>query len=288
MQVQSFYDKDTATFTYVVNDVSKQCVVIDPVLDYDMASGRVSTHSADRVVAYVREQGLKTVWILETHAHADHLTGSAYLKKHLGGKVAIGAHIRDVLRTFIPMLDIAHDTHEDGRQFDRLLEDGEVLALGEEEIRVMHTPGHTPACVSYLIGDAVFVGDTVFAPAMGAARTDFPGGSAVTLYRSIQKLFALPGNTRMYVGHDYPSVPGQERCMATVDEQRASNVLVHAGVDEASFVSTRQKRDSTLAVPRLLFPSLQVNLRAGHFGEGEVEGKVFLKTPVSFSDSYKA
>lgn len=280
-RIQAFFDEATFTVTYLVSDPgSGEAAVIDPVLDYDHRSGRVSTASADRVLQAIAEQGLALRWILESHAHADHLSAAPYLKARTGAPVAIGEHIREVQAIFAPVFH-ALDVAGDGREFDRLLRDGEALALGALQIQVLHTPGHTPACVSYRVGDAVFVGDTLFMPDYGTARADFPGGSARQLYRSIRRLLALPPATRLFLCHDYLA-PGREAYAweTTVAAQRAHNVHVHEGVDEDAFVALREKRDATLAAPALLLPSVQVNMRAGRLPLAEADGMSYLRIPV--------
>lgn len=282
MQIHHFFDNDTATFTYVVSDpATKKCAIIDPVLDYDMFAGKTSTTSSDKVISYVKEHGLSVEWILETHAHADHLTGSHYLKEKLGGKIGIGEHIKEVLKFWVPLFNTVHDTPLDGSQFDHLFKDGEVFAIGSIEVKVMHTPGHTPACVSYLIGDAAFVGDTIFMPYVGTARTDFPGGSAATLYQSIHKLLSLPETTKIYTCHDYPPQGQPEGYVSTVADQKTKNSMVHDGVSEAEYVAARNAKDVGKAVPRLLLPSIQVNLRAGDLGKTEANGVQYIKIPLN-------
>lgn len=282
MQIKYFFDKDTATFTYVVSDrATKQCAIIDPVLDYDMNAGKTATVSADQVIDYVKQQKLEVEWILETHAHADHLTASYYLKEKLGGKIGIGEHIKEVLKFWVPLFNTAHDTALDGSQFDHLFKDGEIFKIGTIQVKVMYTPGHTPACLSYIMGDTVFVGDTIFMPYVGTARTDFPGGSAQTLYRSIQKLLALPDNTKIYTCHDYPPVGQSEGCISTVAEQKAKNSMVHIGISEEEYVTARNAKDKGKAVPRLLLPSIQVNLRAGNLGKAEDNGIQYIKIPLN-------
>jgi glyoxylase-like metal-dependent hydrolase (beta-lactamase superfamily II) len=284
-RIQAFFDETTFTVTYLVSDPgSAEAAVIDPVLDYDHRSGRVSTASADRVLQAVAGQGLALRWILETHAHADHLSAAPYLKARTGAQVAIGEHIRAVQALFGPVFH-AQDVVGDGREFDRLLRDGEVLALGALQVQVLHTPGHTPACVSYQVGDAVFVGDTLFMPDYGTARADFPGGSARQLYRSIRRLLALPPATRLFLCHDYLA-PGREDYAweTTVAEQRARNVHVHDGVDEDAFVALRETRDATLAAPALLLPSVQVNMRAGRLPPAEADGVSYLRIPVQWPE----
>ena len=282
MKIEHFFDKNTATFTYVVSDPkTSKCAIIDSVLDYDMNAGKTTTVSADKVIAYVKEQGLSVEWILETHAHADHLTASHYLKEKLGGKIGIGEHIKEVLTFWVPLFNTVHDTPLDGSQFDHLFKDGETFSIGSIDVRVMHTPGHTPACLTYLMGDAAFVGDTIFMPYMGTARTDFPGGSAQTLYRSIQKLLSLPENTRIFICHDYPPAGQSENYVSTVADQKAKNTMVHDGVSEAEYVAARNAKDVGKAVPRLLLPSIQVNLRAGDLGKAENNGVQYIKIPLN-------
>lgn len=280
-QIQAFFDEATNTVTYLVSDpVTRQAAVIDPVLDYDHRSGKVSTVSADQVLTAVAVQALEVTWILETHAHADHLSAAPYLKAHTGARVAIGEHIRDVQAIFRPVFNL-DDVSGDGGEFDRLLRDGETFTIGDLKVDVLHTPGHTPACVSYHIGDAVFVGDTLFMPDYGTARADFPGGSAHTLYQSIQKLLALPPATRLFMCHDYKA-PGRDiyAWESTVAEERARNVHVHDGVDADAFVAMRERRDATLAAPTLLLPSIQVNIRAGRLPKAESNSVRYLKIPM--------
>lgn len=262
--VRGFYDPATATWTYVVwAEGDPRCAVIDSVLDYDAPAGRTATTSADKVIYFIQSQGLTVEWILETHIHADHLTAAPYIKKKLGGKIAISKHILNVLKTWEPIFKNGN-TPQDGSQFDYLFGDDEAFTIGPLQARIIHTPGHTPADTTYIVGDAVFVGDSMFLPDVGTGRCDFPGGSAEDSYNSTRKLLALPDSTRMYVGHDYPA--GKNRgpqCMATVAEQKASNILAAAGVDKAAFVQHRTASDVGKHVPELLLPSLQVNLRAG-------------------------
>jgi glyoxylase-like metal-dependent hydrolase (beta-lactamase superfamily II) len=282
MHIHSFFDAATATFTYVVSDTDTgKCAIIDPVLGYDMYSGRTSTVPADKVLAYVRENGLQVQWLLETHVHADHLSGAQYLKEKLGGKIGIGEHVKEVLAFWIPLFNTRHDTKSDGSQFDHLFKDGETFRIGSIEARVIHTPGHTPACVSYVMGDAVFVGDTLFMPYVGTARTDFPGGSAAALYRSIQSLLALPDSTRIFTCHDYPPEGASEQCVSTVADQKKHNIMVHEGVSEKDYVAARNAKDAGKSVPQLLLPSLQVNLRAGDLGAPEGNGVQYIKIPLN-------
>lgn len=281
-EVQAFFDPATHTISYVVSDPrTRQCAIIDSVLDYDPKSGRTSTHSAAQIIEHVRRQGLETQWILETHAHADHLSAAQYLKERLGGTVAIGENIREVQRIFGNVFNIEAQLPPDGSQFDRLFRDGETFLIGEISARVMHTPGHTPACVTYVIGDAAFVGDTLFMPDYGTARVDFPGGDARTLFRSIQSILALPPETRLFMCHDY-GAPGRETFAweTTVAEERRANIHVKAGTEEDAFVLMRTRRDATLEMPVLLLPSVQVNIRAGRFPPPEGNGVRYLKIPL--------
>ncbi|HVI32746.1 MBL fold metallo-hydrolase [Phenylobacterium sp.] len=280
-RVQAFFDLATSTASYLVSDpATGQAAIIDPVLDFEPKAAKLSTASADALLQAIADQGLTLAYVLETHAHADHLSAADYIRGSTGAKVVIGAHIREVQKTFIPVFE-ADDVAADGAVFDVLLDEGDTLALGELTVRVLHTPGHTPACVTYLIGEAAFVGDTLFMPDYGTARADFPGGDAATLYRSIQKILALPPETRVFVGHDYlPAGREEFRWETTVAEERARNVHVHEGVGEAEFVAMRQARDATLAAPTLILPSLQVNIRAGALPPATSAGNVFLRLPV--------
>ncbi len=282
--IKAFFDEPTNTVSYLVSDpTTRQAAVIDPVLDYDNKSGKADIRSADAILKYAADAGLTITWVLETHAHADHLSGAPYIKAKTGAKVAIGEHIRDVQRIFRPVFN-AIDVSGDGSEFDRLLADGETLKIGSLDVEAIYTPGHTPACLSYKIGDAVFVGDTLFMPDYGTARADFPGGDARTLYRSIQRLLSLPPQTRLFMCHDYKA-PGRETYAweTTVADERARNVHVGAGVSEDQFVAMREKRDATLAAPLLLLPSIQVNIRAGKFPPAESNGVHYLKIPVKLA-----
>jgi glyoxylase-like metal-dependent hydrolase (beta-lactamase superfamily II) len=285
-QVEAFFDPATWTVTYVVYDrPGGRAALIDTVLDYDPKSGRTRTTSADRVVAFVREHALTVDWILETHAHADHLSAAPYLKKLLGGRIAIGARIDGVQKVFKGVFNLEPEFATDGRQFDQLFEDGERFAIGELRAEVMAVPGHTPACVAYRVGDAVFVGDTLFMPDVGTARCDFPGGNAHHLYASVRKLLSLSPETRLFMCHDYPPVvEGQTRPVSwqcTVADQRAHNIHLHDGVTEAEFVALRTARDATLQMPVLILPSVQVNIRAGEMPPAEANGVAYLKIPVN-------
>jgi glyoxylase-like metal-dependent hydrolase (beta-lactamase superfamily II) len=279
--IQSFFDPATFTVTYVVADpVRKRAAIIDSVLDYDPKSGRTSHASADQVVAYVKQAGLTVDWLLETHAHADHLSAAPYLQAQLGGGIGIGQHIREVQGVFKKVFN-AKDMNTDGAEFDHLFEDGQEFKIGDLEVRVMHTPGHTPACLTYVVGEDAFVGDTLFMPDYGTARCDFPGGDAATLYRSIQKVLALPAQTRLHLCHDYPPAGREATWETTVAAQRAHNIHVHDGVSEADFVALRTARDKTLAMPVLILPAVQVNVRAGHMPPPEDNGVTYLKIPIN-------
>jgi glyoxylase-like metal-dependent hydrolase (beta-lactamase superfamily II) len=279
--VEPFFDPVTATVTYVVHTGrGSSCAIVDPVLDYDPKSGRTSTESADRVIAFVREYGLTVQWLLETHAHADHLSSAPYLKSQLGGCIAIGEHIRAVQGVFGKVFNLAAAVNGDGSEFDHLFGDGETFEVGPLAARALHVPGHTPADLAYQIGDAVFVGDTMFMPDVGSARCDFPGGDAHTLYRSARRLLDLPGETRLFMCHDYPPGSRGPRFDTTVAEQRRANIHLHDGVTEEAFVAMRTARDRTLAMPNLILPSIQVNIRAGRMPEPEGNGVRYLKIPL--------
>jgi len=281
--VTAFFDEATNTVSYVVKDpYSAACAIVDSVLDFDSAAGRTSTESADAIVEFVRSRGLRVAWLLETHVHADHLSAAPYLQRALGGWIGIGEHIRIVQDTFGKVFNAGPEFQRDGSQFDHLFKDGDDFSIGGLTGRVLHTPGHTPACQSYVIGDAAFVGDTLFMPDFGTARCDFPGGSAETLWESIQKILALPDETRIFVGHDYKA-PGREQYAweTTVGEQKARNVHIGAGATRQDFVARRVERDATLGMPRLILPSIQVNMRAGRMPPAEDNGTVYLKIPVN-------
>ena len=280
--IHAVFDPGTSTVTYLVADPkTKIAAIIDPVLDFEPKAARLSTNSAEALLRAISAQGLTLAYVLETHAHADHLSAADYLRRKTGTLVIIGAQIVLVQKAFIPVFE-ADDLVADGGAFDRLVEDGDTLPLGALSIGVLHTPGHTPADVTYLIGDAAFVGDTLFMPDYGTARTDFPGGDAATLYRSIQKILALPAETRVFVGHDYLP-PGREeiRWETTVAEQRAENIHLKGGGDEAAFVAMRDARDATLSPPTLILPALQVNIRGGGLPEPSSSGRIFLKLPLT-------
>lgn len=281
--VRTFFDEPTFTATHVVHDpVTRHAAIIDSVLDFDQAAGRTSHISADAVIAYVHENGLTVDWLLETHAHADHLSAAPFLKEQLGGVVVIGRGIVTVQQTFGQVFNEPASFARDGSQFDRLMDDGEIFTIGSVPTVALHVPGHTPACMAYLVGDALFVGDTLFMPDYGTARADFPGGDARTLYRSIRRLLELPQETRIFLCHDYKA-PARDRFTweTTVGAQRTSNVHIHDGIAEDAFVAMREARDATLEVPRLILPSVQVNMRGGHLPPPEANGVSYLKLPVN-------
>ena len=280
--IETFFDDATSTASYLVWDKSTgEAAVIDAVLDFDPVTGKVSTASVERILARARGLGLRIMWALETHAHADHLSAADHIRRKTGAKIGIGARISEVQARFRAMFG-APEAETESSEFDRLFNDGETFRIGQVEARVMHTPGHTPACVTYLIADAAFVGDTLFMPDYGTARADFPGGDAAMLYRSIRRILALPPETRIFVGHDYlPSGRKAPAWETTVAAERVGNVHVHDGVTEEAFVALRSARDKTLAAPRLILPSLQVNIRGGALPKPDADGRVYLKTPVS-------
>jgi glyoxylase-like metal-dependent hydrolase (beta-lactamase superfamily II) len=280
-EIEAFFDEPTNTVSYLVWDAAtRKAAVIDPVLDYDHRSGEVDNRSADEILARAKALGLEVEWALETHVHADHLSGAPYIKAQTGARIGIGEHVRDVQKIFRPVFNI-EDMKTDGSDFDHLFVDGETLHLGNLQVEIIHTPGHTPACVAYKISDAVFVGDTLFMPDYGTARADFPGGDARQLYRSIKKLLSLPGDTRLFICHDYKA-PGRDQYAweTTVADERKHNKHVHEGVSEDEFVKMRETRDATLAAPTLLLPSIQVNMRAGKFPPAENNGVPYLLLPV--------
>lgn len=281
-QVKAFFDPATWTVSYVVFDApGGHCALVDSVLDYDPKSGRTRTDSADQLIAFVREQNLTVDWILETHAHADHLSAAPYLRKHLGGKIAIGGKITQVQNVFKGIFHLEPEFATNGSQFDHLFEDGDTFAIGTLQAQALSVPGHTPACMAYQVGDAVFVGDTLFMPDVGTARCDFPGGNAHTLYQSVRKLLSLPPETRLFMCHDYPPEGREAQWECTVADQRARNIHVHDGVSEAEFVAMRTKRDAGLSMPVLILPSVQVNIRAGELPPPEANGVSYLKIPLN-------
>ena len=280
--IKAFFDPETWTFTYLVHaGEGSACVVIDSVLNYDSKSGQTTTKSVDEVAQFIAEKKLQLAWILETHAHADHLTAAPYLQSKLGGKIVIGDHITNVQKVFKGIFNLDGRFAVDGSQFDHLLQDGESLAFGDLSLKAIYVPGHTPACMAYEIRDALFVGDTLFMADVGTARCDFPGGDAKTLYQSIQKILAYPNETKLYMCHDYPPSDRPIAHLTTVSEQKQSNIHVHDGITEDAFVQMRSKRDATLEMPHLILPSIQVNIRAGHFPEPESNGESYLKIPLN-------
>ena len=279
--IKAFFDPETWTFTYVVYEKpATPCVVIDSVLNFDPKSGRTSTNSADELITFIQKNHLQLAWILETHAHADHLSAAPYIQKQLGGKIAIGYHIQDVQKVFKGIFNLEPEFKVDGSQFDYLIEEGKNLEFGNLSIHPIFVPGHTPACMAYEIGDAIFVGDTLFMPDVGTARCDFPGGSANNLYKSIQKILSYPDNTRLFMCHDYPPSNRPVAYETTVAKQKKDNIHIHDGISEEQFVEMRTKRDKTLQMPVLLLPSIQVNVRAGHHPPPENNGKRYLKIPL--------
>ncbi|RUO42065.1 MBL fold metallo-hydrolase [Pseudidiomarina aestuarii] len=283
IQVEAFLDSDSETFSYVVYEAKdKHAVIIDPVLDFDIKSGRTATTGSDKIIAFVRSHQLQVEWILETHAHADHLSAAPYLREQLGAKIGIGEHIKDVQKIFKTIFNLEKEFLPNGHQFDRLFQDDDTFVVGNMKFRVMHTPGHTPADLAYIVNESkAFVGDTLFLPDVGTARCDFPGGSAKTLYQSIQKLLALPDATEIYICHDYPPAGRDHEYCTTVAAQRAHSKHVRDGITEAEFVTMREERDATLAMPRLILPSIQVNIRAGEMPPPEANGTVYLKIPIN-------
>ena len=280
--VHGIFDKATWTISYIVHQgKGTACAIIDSVLDYDPKSGRTTTTSAEKVVEYVNQHQLKVEWILETHAHADHVSAAPFLKKHVGGKIAIGDHITQVQKVFKGIFNLEEGFKQDGSQFDQLLASDEEFKVGELVGKVLFVPGHTPACVAYQFGDAVFVGDTMFMPDVGTARCDFPGGDARTLYASTRKILSLPAETRLFMCHDYPPNDRKIAFETTVAEQRAKNIHVHDGITEAQFVEMRTKRDATLEMPVLILPAVQINIRAGELPPKEANGVSYLKIPLN-------
>ncbi len=281
--VKAFFDNATNTVSYVVKDPnSAKCAIIDSVLDFDYASGHTDTKSADEVIAYIKAENLEPEWLLESHVHADHLSAAPYIQAEVGGKIGIGDQISVVQDVFGKVFNEGTQFQRDGSQFDKLFKEGDTFKIGDLEVNVMHTPGHTPACLTYVVEDAAFVGDTMFMPDFGTARCDFPGGSAETLYSSIQKILSLPDETKIFVGHDYKA-PGRDEFAweTTVAEQKARNIHVAAGKDKNTFIEMRTKRDAELNVPKLIVPAIQVNMRAGQMPEPDANGQVYLKVPVN-------
>lgn len=281
-EVVPFFDPATNTISYIVRDPnSTACAVVDSVMDFDYASGRISYEHADAIIAYIREHGWRVEWLLETHVHADHLSAAPYIQQQLGGKLGIGENIVVVQQTFGKVFNEGTEFQRDGSQFDRLFADGDTYTVGTMQGHVLHTPGHTPACTTHVIGDAAFVGDTLFMPDGGSARADFPGGDAATLYHSIRRLLTLPEPMRLFMCHDYGPNGRDIRWETTVGDERKHNIHVHDGITEAEFVAMRQARDATLSMPKLIIPSLQVNMRAGQLPPKDDAGNTFLKVPIN-------
>ena len=281
--ITSFFDEATNTISYIVRDPNgSACAIIDSVLDFDFASGRTDTKSADKLINFVKENKLDVQWLLESHVHADHLSAAPYIQMEVGGKIGIGSHITDVQETFGKIFNEGTEFQRDGSQFDKLFVEGDTFHIGQLRGDVLHTPGHTPACMTYVIGDAAFVGDTLFMPDFGTARCDFPGGSSENLFSSIQKILTLPNATRIFVGHDYKA-PGREHYAweTTVGEQKKKNIHIKSGKSKEDFVKLRDERDAKLAMPKLIVPSLQINMRAGNMPEPDEQGDVFLKVPIN-------
>ena len=282
MRIEPFFDNVTNTFTYIIIDPdTDSCAIIDSVQDYDVSSGKTGTVSADKVIRFILDNKLKLEWILETHIHADHLTGAHYIKSKLGGKIGIGEHILQVLEYWVPIFNTKTDTPTDASQFNHLFKDGENFTIGNLSVKILHTPGHTSACISYLIEDAIFVGDSIFMPHLGTARVDFPGGSAEILYDSIQKILSLPDETRIFVCHDYPKENEKESCLSTVKEQREKNIFINKKITKEEYIKTRIQCDKTLPVPRLLLPSIQTNMRAGKLSMPEDNNVSYIKIPLN-------
>ena len=280
--VVPFFDPATNTISYIVRDPqSKACAIIDSVMDFDYSSGRISFEHADAIIAYVRDKGWQVEWLIETHAHADHLSAAPYIQRHLGGKLGIGANIKIVQETFGKVFNEGTEFQRDGSQFDRLFSDGDSYMIGGMRVVALETPGHTPACMTHVVGNAAFVGDTLFMPDGGSARADFPGGDAATLYRSMRRILALPGEMRLFMCHDYGPNGRDIKWETTVADERAHNIHVRDGISEAEFVALRQARDKTLTMPKLIIPSLQVNIRGGELPPKDPDGRTFLKVPVN-------
>lgn len=281
-EVTSFFDSDSNTFSYIVKDPdSSACAIIDPVRDFDYASGHMHYRSADQIIDTVTSRGLAVEWIIETHVHADHVTAAPYLKARLGGKIGIGEHISTVQQTFATVFNETHHFLRDGSQFDQLFADGDTYQVGGLTFTAIHTPGHTPACMTHIVGDAAFVGDTIFMPDSGTARADFPGGDARVLYNSIQRILSLPDETRLFLCHDYPPETRDVTCESSVAAQKAENIHVKNGTTEAAYVQMREARDKTLAMPTLILPSLQVNMRAGELPAADDNGRHYLRVPIN-------
>jgi glyoxylase-like metal-dependent hydrolase (beta-lactamase superfamily II) len=282
MKIEKFFDENTATFSYIVIDETTQkCAIIDSIMDYDHYSGSVSYKSADAIIAYIKKNNLKNEWILETHIHADHISAAYYLQDQVGGKTGIGKHISEVLKFWVGVFETQNDTPLTGEQFDVLFDDGDSFKIGNLNVKVIHTPGHTPACICYLIEDSIFVGDTIFSPYVGTARCDFPGGSAELMYDSIQKIYALPDNTTIYLCHDYPSSPSELLYKISIREQKLTNSMIKATTTKEEFVEARETKDYGRDVPKLIIPSVQSNMRGGSLGKKSSDGVQFIKIPIN-------
>ena len=281
MKVKNFYDKDSSTFSYVIidNDTLK-CAIIDPVLEYNQSTGKCSTVNADKMIKYIKENYLKCEWVLETHIHADHLTAADYIKSKINIKVGIGEGVKSILHYWVNIFNINDEVPTEGTHFDKLFYDNEVIKIGNLNIKVIKTPGHTPSCVSYLVEGRIFVGDTLLMPNAGTARADFPGGNATTLFKSIKKILSLPSKTKIYICHDYPKILGKHKCVSTVGMQNKNNILINSNVSLSQFVKLRTLRDSKIEPPKMIYPSIQVNIRNGDLGKQESNGKKYIKIPI--------
>jgi len=281
MKVKNFYDKDSSTFSYVITDNDTlKCAIIDPVLEYNQSTGKCSTVNADKMIKYIKENNLICEWVLETHIHADHLTAADYIKSKLNIKVGIGEGVKSILDYWVNIFNINKEVSLEGTHFDKLFYDNEVIKIGNLNIKILKTPGHTPSCVSYLIEDRIFVGDTLFMPYAGTAMADFPGGSSSILYKSIKKILSLPSKTKIYTCHDYPKVFGNQKCMSTVGIHNEKNIMINKNISLSEFVKLRNKRDSELEPPNLIYPSIQVNIRNGDLGKQESNGVKYIKIPI--------
>ena len=281
-KIQGFFDKETSTISYVVYDVkSKKCAVIDSVLDFDFSSGTIDYHNAEKIISYIEKMKLDLEWLIETHVHADHLSASPYIQKKLGGKIGISEKISDIQNIFGKTFNAGTEFQKDGSQFDRLFKDNDEYKIGNINCKVINTPGHTPACTAHVIGNSIFVGDTLFMPDLGSARADFPGGDARELYRSIRKILSYPDDTFIFVCHDYPPTSRKVEWVTTVGEQKKNNIHVKTSIEEDEFVKVREARDKTLSMPKLIIPSIQVNMRAGNLPPAEDNGEVFIKVPIN-------
>ena len=281
-KIQGFFDKETSTISYLVYDLkSKKCAVIDSVLDFDFSSGTIDYHNAEKIISYIEKMKLDLEWLIETHVHADHLSASPYIQKKLGGKIGISEKISDIQNIFGKTFNAGTEFQRDGSQFDRLFKDNDEYKIGNINCKVINTPGHTPACTAHVIGNSIFVGDTLFMPDLGSARADFPGGDARELYRSIRKILSYPDDTFIFVCHDYPPTSRKVEWVTTVGEQKKNNIHVKTSIEEDEFVKVREARDKTLSMPKLIIPSIQVNMRAGNLPPAEDNGEVFIKVPIN-------